>query len=78
MILAASNEDAASPFAGGTVKLEPELISAPSDIPSEPTVMCPKCGAPMVKRTATKGQNMGKEFYGCSKFPKCRGIVNIA
>lgn len=40
-------------------------------------VKCPKCGAPMVKRTAAKGENAGKSFYGCSRFPKCRGIVPI-
>ncbi len=38
---------------------------------------CPRCGAPMVKRKATKGVNASKEFWGCSNFPKCRGIINI-
>ena len=40
-------------------------------------VLCPKCGAPMIKRKASKGANAGKEFYGCPNFPKCRGIINI-
>ncbi len=40
-------------------------------------LVCPKCGSPMVKRVATKGANQGKEFYGCSNFPKCRFIINI-
>ncbi len=40
-------------------------------------ILCPKCGAEMLKRTATKGDNVGKEFYGCSNFPRCRGIVTI-
>lgn len=40
-------------------------------------ILCPKCGAPMVKRTAARGENAGREFWGCSQFPKCRGIVNI-
>lgn len=35
---------------------------------------CPVCGAPMVLRTSQKGNNKGGKFYGCSKFPKCRGI----
>lgn len=39
--------------------------------------LCPKCGAPMVKRRATKGENAGKEFWGCSKYPHCRGIIQI-
>ncbi|MEZ5515756.1 MAG: restriction endonuclease [Steroidobacteraceae bacterium] len=35
---------------------------------------CPKCGAPMVKRKAKSGPSAGHEFWGCSTFPKCRGI----
>lgn len=42
------------------------------------TILCPKCGAPMILRTASKGENQGKQFYGCSNFPKCREIINIA
>jgi hypothetical protein len=33
---------------------------------------CPKCGSELVLRTAKKGQNAGKQFYGCSGFPACR------
>ncbi len=40
-------------------------------------ILCPKCGAAMVKRRATKGANAGNEFYGCSRYPACRGIVEI-
>ena len=39
--------------------------------------LCPKCGAPMVLRTAKRGERAGKQFYGCSMYPKCRGIVNV-
>lgn len=38
---------------------------------------CPKCGSAMTKRMAKNGVNAGKEFWGCSKYPGCRGIVNI-
>jgi HJR/Mrr/RecB family endonuclease len=38
---------------------------------------CPKCGAPMVLRTAHKGAYAGRTFYGCSNYPRCRGIVNV-
>ena len=44
---------------------------------SEQGILCPKCGAPMVKRTAGKGQNAGKSFYGCSNFPECKGTVSV-
>ena len=46
-----------------------------SEIEEQPK--CPKCGAEMIRRKATRGKNTGKEFYGCSKFPKCRGIISI-
>ncbi len=37
---------------------------------------CPKCNSPMVKRKARQGARAGQEFWGCSQYPKCRGIVN--
>ena len=42
---------------------------------SEPAPDCPKCGRPMVRRTARRGANAGSEFWGCPEFPRCRGIV---
>ncbi|MCR5460869.1 MAG: NERD domain-containing protein [Acetatifactor sp.] len=39
---------------------------------SEEISVCPQCGAPLVLRTAKKGNNAGKQFYGCSTFPQCR------
>lgn len=45
------------------------------EIPETP--LCPKCGASMVKRKATKGKNAGKEFWGCTNFPHCHGIIDI-
>ena len=35
---------------------------------------CPKCGKPMVLRTTRNGDNQGKQFLGCSGFPKCRTV----
>lgn len=48
-----------------------------TDLNSSPVPSCPKCGALMVKRRAAKGANAGNEFWGCSKFPACRGIIKI-
>jgi restriction system protein len=31
----------------------------------------------MILRETKKGQNIGKKFWGCTKFPQCRGIVNV-
>lgn len=47
-----------------------EIIEEKSDIKS-----CLKCGAEMVLRKATKGKNVGSEFWGCSTFPRCRNII---
>ena len=41
----------------------------------EPVPDCPKCARPMVRRTARRGANAGGEFWGCSEFPRCRGMV---
>jgi DNA topoisomerase-1 len=37
-----------------------------------PGVLCPKCGSPMVERTGKNGR-----FYGCSRYPACKGTRNI-
>lgn len=36
-------------------------------------VTCPKCGSKMILKTTRKGPNAGGQFWGCSKFPDCRG-----
>ncbi len=39
--------------------------------------MCPKCGSSMVLRKAKRGANSGKQFWGCSMYPKCKVVQNI-
>ena len=41
--------------------------------PDMPEKECPECGKPMVIRRS----RFGKLFYGCSTYPKCRGIISI-
>ncbi len=50
--------------------------SDPSD-PSDSIPLCPDCGKAMVLRTAQKGKNAGKQFWGCSAYPDCKGIVDV-
>ncbi|HEY9208868.1 MAG: NERD domain-containing protein [Acidovorax soli] len=38
---------------------------------------CPQCGSTMALRTAKSGANAGKQFWGCSTFPKCRVMQKI-
>jgi restriction system protein len=34
---------------------------------------CPRCGSAMVKRVAKQGASAGSKFWGCNRFPDCRG-----
>jgi DNA-binding helix-hairpin-helix protein with protein kinase domain/predicted RNA-binding Zn-ribbon protein involved in translation (DUF1610 family) len=36
-------------------------------------VTCPQCGAGMVRRTAKRSRRRGTKFWGCSRYPSCRG-----
>lgn len=63
------------------VVLEPEKNIIKEVEAEEPNIekaetdkICPRCGKKMVLRTAKKGENAGKQFWGCSGFPKCRYI----
>jgi restriction system protein len=38
---------------------------------------CPRCASPMVRREAKRGANVGRAFYGCSRYPTCRGTVPV-
>lgn len=38
------------------------------------TQLCPRCGKAFVLRTTRSGTNAGKEFWGCSGYPKCRMV----
>lgn len=38
---------------------------------------CPTCGSIMVLRTAKKGPRIGTQFWGCTKYPDCKGVVPV-
>ncbi len=39
--------------------------------------LCPKCGKPMVLRTAHKGTGASKQFWGCTGYPDCTGLLEV-
>jgi DNA-binding helix-hairpin-helix protein with protein kinase domain len=50
---------------------------APAPTPvSTSMVTCPLCKAAMIRRKARTGPSAGKYFWGCSRFPQCRGTRN--
>ncbi len=46
--------------------------SAQRSANSDAAPICPRCGGKLVLRTVKQGENAGKQFYGCSNYPKCR------
>jgi predicted RNA-binding Zn-ribbon protein involved in translation (DUF1610 family) len=58
----------------GSKEVSPSNASLPVHSTSTSPV-CPKCGGTMVLRTAKNGANQGGQFWGCSNYPRCRGIV---
>lgn len=65
---------------------ESNILDDLARIPKEPTPLspqndkapsCPSCKQSMVKRQARRGKSTGNYFWGCSNFPKCRGIRHL-
>ena len=44
---------------------------------AQPAPTCPKCGEAMIRRIARQGANAGGSFWGCTRYPACRGIRSI-
>lgn len=57
-------------------KKQQHIKNIQKNLQSSKRIVCPLCGAFLVLRTARQGPHAGKQFYGCSAFPKCRYIKN--
>ena len=42
------------------------------------TPSCPNCGTKLISRLTSKGKNVGRRFWGCRNFPKCRYTMRQA
>lgn len=60
----------------GIVQAKTSTRAAPTMAPKVEGKTCPRCGGPMVLRISKKGNQVGQQFWGCSTFPKCRGIID--
>lgn len=58
---------------GESVRLSARATSPAAPKTADAMPACPACSRPMVRRTATKGANAGRVFWGCPSFPACRG-----
>ncbi len=54
-------------------RFDPELLVILHDTRK----LCPKCESQMILRTAGKGSGRGKQFWGCSNYPRCRYTMNV-
>jgi restriction system protein len=45
--------------------------------PADSIPSCPICEKLMVLRTAKSGKNAGSQFWGCSDYPNCKGVVKV-
>jgi YVTN family beta-propeller protein len=60
-----------SPIAPTTRPVAPTVPpTIPSGVPS-----CPICLSPMILRRARRGPNRGSAFWGCSRYPGCKGTL---
>ncbi|QQS11521.1 MAG: topoisomerase DNA-binding C4 zinc finger domain-containing protein [Rhodospirillales bacterium] len=50
-------------------------VARSRDDPDAPR--CLRCGAPMLRKVARHGADRGHEFWGCSRFPSCRGVRDV-
>ena len=64
----------ANPTAASTAAV-PTVRSASQPRPS--AVKCPRCGSSMVQQVARRGHHAGRTFWGCSRYPGCKGIRSI-
>lgn len=59
-------------FEATNARFDPETLA----ILHDKRKFCPKCESDMVLRTARNGNNAGRKFWGCSKYPQCRFILD--
>ena len=61
------------PYKSQTYNPSPARPTTPPPVFRSATPTCPQCGSAMVRRVARRGSNRGKSFWGCPRFPRCKG-----
>jgi restriction system protein len=62
----------------GGAAADPAAVSDEAILAESPPCLhcCPQCGASMVRRTAKRGTKAEKDFWGCQRYPSCRGTIS--
>lgn len=60
------------------VKKPPSPTAKAHGVPKVLNPPCPRCDETMVIRTAKRGENKGGQFWGCPRYPQCRGIMALS
>lgn len=63
---------AARPVSGAARPAAARSVPTTGSVPR-----CPSCQSAMVRRTARRGYNAGNQFWGCSRYPGCKGTRSI-
>ena len=61
-------------LAATDARFDPEVL----EILGDTRKFCPKCECEMVLRTAGRGAGAGRQFWGCSSYPRCRFTMPVA
>lgn len=54
-------------------KVSTSSTQSPSHVRNSNSPSCPLCSGDMVRREAKRGANVGRAFWGCTKYPTCKG-----
>ena len=55
----------------------PEIYPSINGLLRDERKFCPRCERIMTLRTAKRGANPGRQFWGCSGYPGCKYIFNL-
>ncbi len=63
-------------MAGNRTAGKSKCVSAHVGATSNGAAKCPRCGSPMLRRIAKHKGAAGRQFWGCTRFPLCKGTMS--
>lgn len=67
----------ANPQTETKAQANPTVHTSENPITEKEAPFCPKCGVQMTLREARRGNQTGRQFYGCVNYPKCRMVLPV-